>query len=119
LEGEVKNWDFQRPIFPLVNLPTSLFQNALEGLPPDVYFDWAVLEASQDDSNGEINGRNVPHKAVVNFEYSPMFEGQENSETIVKAHLILDESIGGFYSKTLQLELVGFLQQEQKISELL
>jgi hypothetical protein len=80
----VKNWDFRRPIFPLVNLPTSLFQNALEGLPPDVYFDWAVLEASQDDSNGEINGRNVPHKAVVNFGYSPMFE---NSEKIVKAHL--------------------------------
>ena len=103
-----------------------------------VYFGWAVIEQRTGDisSNG---GRNVPIKAVVNVGYSPTFEGKENKEKIVEAHIItksspmekpestgeegesnsndndlIDEIDGDFYDETLRLQLIGYLRPEQK-----
>ena len=82
-------------------------------------------------------GRNAPVKAVVNVGYSPTFEGQENKEKIVEAHLITqssprekdemadeeassddnsvaDEIEGDFYDETMRLQLIGYLRPEQK-----
>ena len=83
-------------------------------------------------------------KAVVNVGYSPTFEGSENKEKIVEAHLITDASPmdksgvvvdndkdnddviddidtvysgeveGDFYHETMRLQLIGFLRPEQK-----
>lgn len=93
--------------FPTANLPSSLFQNALDQVPTGVYFGWALIE-------GSTLGRNIPHKAAVNVGYSPTFEGKENKEKIVEAHLILDEPISDFYNEVMRLELVGFLRSEKK-----
>ena len=95
-----------------------------------MYFGWAVIE---DMSNTQNNGRNVPIKAVVNVGYSPTFEGKENKEKIVEAHLItksspmekpesdsdadteiMDDVEGDFYNETLRLQLIGYLRPEQK-----
>ena len=105
--------------FPTANLPSSFFQDALEEVPTGVYFGWAVLET---DQNGpEKKGRNVPHKAVVNVGYSPTFEGQENPEKIVEAHLIFDTEDGSspldppdFYGEVMRLQLHGYLRPEIK-----
>jgi len=95
-----------------------------------VYFGWAVIESTSTSNKG----RNVPIKAVVNVGYSPTFEGQENQEKIVEAHLItksspmekpestddgessdnIDEIEGDFYDETLRLQLIGYLRAEQK-----
>lgn len=72
-------------------LPASLFQSALEELQTGVYFGWAVIEHQQQRSQSK-KGRNTPLKAVVNVGYSPTFEGKENKEKIVEAHLITDAS---------------------------
>ena len=121
---------------PTANLPSSLFQSALENVDAGVYFGWAVIEGA------DSNFRNTPIKAVVNVGYSPTFEGKENKEKIVEAHLItktspitvyvdtsdMDEdeqstakgSIeeiqidGDFYGETMRLQLIGFLRPEQK-----
>ena len=94
-----------------------------------VYFGWAVIESTTSNK-----GRNVPIKAVVNVGYSPTFEGKENKEKIVEAHLItesspmekpestdddessdnIDEIEGDFYGETLRLQLIGYLRAEQK-----
>eukprot|EP00986_Skeletonema_menzelii_P021456 scaffold34600_cov160-Skeletonema_menzelii.AAC.1 len=118
---------------PTANLPASLFQSALEDVETGVYFGWAVIE-------GEKEGRNGPIKAVVNVGYSPTFEGKENKEKIVEAHLItksspkavineaisdsmldqdeesdvIDEIEDDFYGETMRLQLIGFLRPEQK-----
>ena len=95
-----------------------------------MYFGWAVIENT---STTQYNGRNVPIKAVVNVGYSPTFEGKENKEKIVEAHLItksspmekpgsesdvdtniLDDVEGDFYNETLRLQLIGYLRPEQK-----
>ena len=95
-----------------------------------MYFGWAVIENM---SNTQNNGRNVPIKAVVNVGYSPTFEGKENKEKIVEAHLItksspmekpesesdshteiMDDVEGDFYNETLRLQLIGYLRPEQK-----
>lgn len=95
-----------------------------------VYFGWAVIENTSTTQN---NGRNVPIKAVVNVGYSPTFEGKENKEKIVEAHLItksspmekpesdsdadteiMDDVEGDFYNETLRLQLIGYLRPEQK-----
>ena len=117
---------------PTANLPASLFQSALEDVSTGVYFGWAVIE-------GEEQG---PIKAVVNVGYSPTFEGKENKEKIVEAHLItksspmadiddasitenildqdegesdiIDEINDDFYGETMRLQLIGFLRPEQK-----
>ena len=89
--------------FPTANLPSSLFANALRDVNTGVYFGWAVLE------NGAKR-----HKAVVNVGYSPTFEGQENAEKIIEAHLILDDPLPDFYGETMRLQLVGFLRREIK-----
>lgn len=118
---------------PTANLPASLFQSALEDVDTGVYFGWAVIE-------GEKQGRNGPIKAVLNVGYSPTFEGKENKEKIVEAHLItksspmeqeetsisdivldqgeesdiVDEIQDDFYGETMRLQLIGFLRPEQK-----
>ena len=74
---------------------------------------------------------------MVNVGYSPTFEGQENKEKIVEAHLITqsspmeknekaeeeassddnsvaDEIEGDFYDETMRLQLIGYLRPEQK-----
>jgi riboflavin kinase len=98
--------------FPTANLPSRLFQDALLGVPTGVYFGWAVLE-------GDSKGRNTPHKAVVNVGYSPTFEGQENPEKIVEAHLMFDKNMNpldppDFYGETMRLQLTGYLRPEVK-----
>jgi riboflavin kinase len=104
--------------FPTANLPSSLFQDALADVTNGVYFGWAVLE-------GSTKGRGVPHKAVVNVGYSPTFEGAENPEKIVEAHLIFppqDEEEEApavldppdFYGETMRLQLDAFMREEQK-----
>ena len=91
--------------FPTANLPESLFSGALENVSTGVYFGWAVIE-----------GRGQAHKAAVNVGYSPTFEGKENREKIVEAHLILEEGdeLSDFYNETMRLALSGFLRPEQK-----
>lgn len=97
---------------PTANLPCSLFANALQNVPTGVYFGWAVIEGE----NGEKKGRDVVHKAVVNVGYSPTFDGEENKEKIVEAHLIVDDGDidGDFYGETMRLALYGFLRPEMK-----
>ena len=114
-----------------IQLPASLFQSALEDVSNGVYFGWAVIEQQSPWGNRPI-------KAVVNVGYSPTFEGQENQEKIVEAHLItnsspmemneaantnddsaLDEDVvteieGDFYDETMRLQLIGYLRPEQK-----
>lgn len=89
--------------FPTANLPESLFANALENVSTGVYFGWAVVE-----------GREGTHKAAVNVGYSPTFEGKENREKIIEAHLIPEEPLEDFYNEPMRLSLIGFLRPEQK-----
>ena len=116
-------------IYVYTQLPSSLFQTALEDISNGVYFGWAVIESASSNK-----GRNIPIKAVVNVGYSPTFEGKENKEKIVEAHLIttsspmekpestnneessdnIDEIEGDFYGETLRLQLIGYLRAEQK-----
>ena len=132
---------------PTANLPTSLFQSALEDIPNGVYFGWAVIEQKQ-IQDGDVSvlktGRNKPIKAVVNVGYSPTFEGKENKERIVEAHLITSNSPmtkpperidyeehtigdddsnctaneidGDFYNELMRLQLIGYLRPEQKFN---
>jgi riboflavin kinase len=113
---------------PTANLPASLFQNALQEVDTGVYFGWAALE-------------HIPNrvfKAVVNVGFSPTFEGKENKEKIIEAHLILtqkdndnndyagdDDGDGGkeeetfaplqdFYGQVMRLQLNGYLRDEEK-----
>ncbi|OEU18533.1 riboflavin kinase, partial [Fragilariopsis cylindrus CCMP1102] len=112
---------------PTANLPSSLFQNALEDVATGVYFGWAAIERN----NNELL---QVYKAVVNVGYSPTFEGKENKEKIIEAHLILEkeeeeedhnENDGGdddktsniiedFYGIPMRLQLLGFLREEKK-----
>lgn len=100
-------------------------QRALADVTPGVYIGWAVVE-------GAAKGRNVPHKAVANVGYSPTFEGEENKQKIVEAHLILEErhhrhdddgddgvvvsamDPPGFYGETMRLQLDAFMRPEIK-----
>lgn len=91
--------------FPTANLLPSLFRKALEAVPTGVYFGWAVIEGRNNNSC---------HKAVVNVGLSPTFEGAENAEKIVEAHLLLEEPIEDFYGETMRLQLHGFLRPEIK-----
>lgn len=114
--------------FPTANLPSSLFQNALQHVPTGVYLGWAWIEEGQqyDDNESAITatptGRGVAHKAAVNVGYSPTFEGVENKEKIVEAHLIRcsninnddDDAMTDFYGEFMRLLLVGYLRPEQK-----
>jgi len=84
-----------------VNLPCSLFANVLQNVPGGVYFGWAVIEG-----DGEKKDRNVIHKVVCNVGYSPTFDGEENKEKIVEAHL----NDGDFYGETMRLAFNGFLR---------
>ena len=96
--------------FPTANLPSRLFQGVLQDVACGVYFGWALLE-------GESKGRNVPHKAVVNVGFSPTFEGQENAEKVIEAHLMLEDGAldpPDFYKETMRLQLHGFIRQEMK-----
>ena len=109
--------------FPTANLPSRLFQGALADVPCGVYFGWAVLE---DTGSGKAKkGRNSPHKAVVNVGFSPTFEGQENPEKIVEAHLMLkkkddDDDASSvldppdFYGEVMRLQLHGYIRPEMK-----
>lgn len=97
--------------FPTANLPSSLFQNALAAVPNGVYFGWALIE-------GRGNGGG-PHKAVVNVGISPTFEGAENPEKIIEAHLIVtnnndDKPLDDFYGETMRLQLDAFMRPERK-----
>jgi riboflavin kinase len=87
--------------FPTANLPTRLFQDALEDVSTGVYFGWALV-------HGKV------HKAVVNIGFSPTFEGQENKEKIIEAHLMPEEPLEDFYGDSMRLELVGYLRPEIK-----
>ncbi|CAB9500210.1 Riboflavin kinase [Seminavis robusta] len=104
--------------FPTANLPSGLFQGALQDVPCGVYFGWAVLEGDN-NVDATTTGRNVPHKAVVNVGFSPTFEGQENPEKIVEAHLMLssdDKALDppDFYDEVMRLQLIGFIRPEMK-----
>lgn len=94
--------------FPTANLPSSLFADALADVPTGVY----VGSVSIEQSSEAKKGRGVVHKAVVNVGYSPTFDGEENKEKIVEAHLIIDEGDieGDFYGETMRLALSGFLR---------
>ena len=106
--------------FPTANLPSSLFQNALVDVPNGVYFGWAVIEGGTEGASS--SGRNVPHKAVVNVGISPTFEGEENPEKIIEAHLTRtktthddnDSTLSDFYGETMRLQLDAFMRPEQK-----
>ncbi|KAI2490551.1 Riboflavin kinase [Fragilaria crotonensis] len=114
--------------FPTANLPSSLFQNALQHVPTGVYVGWAWIEEDHQrnhDNDSPITatatGRGVAHKAAVNVGYSPTFEGVENKEKIVEAHLIRcsndnndDDAMTDFYGEYMRLLLVGYLRPEQK-----
>lgn len=95
--------------FPTANLPSSLFQDALQDVANGVYFGWALLE-------GTTPGRNVPHKAVVNVGLSPTFEGAENAEKIIEAHLTVSDDLDppDFYGETMRLQLDAFMRPEVK-----
>lgn len=101
--------------FPTANLPSRLFQDALKAVQPGVYFGYAVLE---DHSKSSVKkGRNCVHKAVVNVGFSPTFEGQENKEKVVEAHLLLEPDTldpVDFYGETMRLQLHAFLRPEMK-----
>ncbi len=101
---------------PTANLPCSLFSNALQDVPTGVYFGWAVVESDGGDSKKKKKGRDEIHKAVVNVGYSPTFDGEENKEKIVEAHLIVDDGTidGDFYGETMRLSLYGFLRPGKK-----
>uniref|UniRef100_A0A7S4AA97 riboflavin kinase n=1 Tax=Pseudo-nitzschia australis TaxID=44445 RepID=A0A7S4AA97_9STRA len=119
---------------PTANLPSSLFQNALEDVGTGVYFGWVALERTQ---NSNTDNDYELHKAVVNVGYSPTFEGEENKEKIIEAHLIMEKGDGkdaesngdsgketesrsdkafieDFYGVAMRLQLVGFLREEKK-----
>mmetsp|Transcript_762 Transcript_762/g.1602 ORF Transcript_762/g.1602 Transcript_762/m.1602 type:complete len:308 (-) Transcript_762:364-1287(-) len=121
---------------PTANLPSCLFQNALEEVTTGVYFGWVTLERNQNSSSDSDSER---FKAVVNVGYSPTFEGEENKEKIIEAHLIVETrdegdsgietddngdndteksdnkaSIDDFYGVPMRLQLVGFLREEKK-----
>lgn len=116
---------------PTANLPSSLFKNALEGVTTGVYFGWAALERGYEKNDDDDDNFQV-YKAVVNVGYSPTFEGKENKEKIIEAHLILekdskqDDNINGdddgetssliedFYGIPMRLQLIGFLREEKK-----
>mmetsp|Transcript_14746 Transcript_14746/g.27725 ORF Transcript_14746/g.27725 Transcript_14746/m.27725 type:complete len:574 (-) Transcript_14746:3158-4879(-) len=105
--------------FPTANLPSSLFVDALEDVPTGVYMGYAVIEPSTSTTTGDKTskkGRGVIHKAVVNVGYSPTFDGSENKEKIVEAHLIVEKGAmeGDFYGETMRLALSGFLRPEMK-----
>ena len=115
-------WRFRGPVargygrggkklgFPTANLVASaFFQNALQDLATGVYIGWARVES------GDAHDSLV-HRAVVNVGYSPTFEGKENPEKIIEAHLMPDEgvSMSDFYEKTMRLELLAYLRPEQK-----
>lgn len=120
-----ERWCFRGPVdrgygrggkklgFPTANLPSSLFQNALSNVPNGVYFGWAVLEDRTNNNNGGGRG---PHKAVVNVGVSPTFEGAENPEKIIEAHLAVEgkQGLSDFYGETMRLQLDAFMRPERK-----
>lgn len=85
---------------PTANLPCSLFQAELSDLPCGVYAGWAGV-------------RGGVHKCVCNVGFSPTFEGAENPEKIVEAHL-MEEFETDFYGEQMRLLLLGFLRPERK-----
>jgi len=101
--------------FPTANLPSRLFQDSLQTVATGVYFGWAVIE-NDNDTVSKKKGRDVYHKAVVNVGYSPTFQGQENVEKIVEAHLIGNTGMDppDFYNETMRLQLHGFMRPEIK-----
>ncbi len=116
---------------PTANLPCSLFQSQLAELRTGVYVGWAAA-------------RGGVHKCVVNVGYSPTFEGKENKEVVVEAHLMhtfsaegatgasdgaadgaaegaaegadaeVDDGFVEFYGEELRLLLLGFVRPEKK-----
>ena len=102
--------------FPTANLRESLFGEALQQVEAGVYFGWArVTEAGkeQDPGYGHV------HKAVANVGFSPTFQGAENPEKIVEAHLMCAEGQSfeaDFYGSTMALTLVGFQRFERKFN---
>lgn len=93
--------------FPTANLPESAFSGALSKLSPGVYSGWAVLESNDGG----------PFQMVANVGYAPTFEGQENREMIVEAHL-MDYSGGDFYGQPLRLMLTAYHRPELKFGSL-
>jgi riboflavin kinase len=94
--------------FPTANLPSTLFQNALEDVQNGVYFGWAVIEG---------RNNNKAYKAIVNVGLSPTFEGAENPEKIIEAHLRIpddQEPFSDFYGETMRLQLDAFMRPERK-----
>ena len=100
--------------FPTANLPSSLFAEALADVRTGVYFGWAVIESPVEDGSDGGAGYDIPHKAVVNVGYSPTFEGKENAEKIIEAHLMPESELSDFYGQKMRLLLGGFLRPERK-----
>ena len=121
---------------PTANLPSRLFQDALTTVETGVYFGWAALEhlwREEDDDDDSTSATTTDPRrthifpAVVNVGYSPTFQGAENKEKIIEAHLILDDGptttttttttpqpLADFYGQVLCLELSGYLRPEKK-----
>ena len=101
-------------LFRSANLPSSLFAEALKDVRTGVYFGWAVIESPVEDGSDGGAGYDIPHKAVVNVGYSPTFEGKENAEKIIEAHLMPESELSDFYGQKMRLLLGGFLRPERK-----
>jgi riboflavin kinase len=81
---------------PTANLPSHLFpKQALQNISTGVYFGWAMLEQQHQEQQQQQSPPTAPqqstYKTVVNIGYSPTFQGQENTEKIIEAHLIVEE----------------------------
>lgn len=51
---------------------------------------------------------------MVNVGYSPTFQGEENKEKIIEAHLLDGKGLDDFYGQVMRLELSGYLRPEKK-----
>jgi riboflavin kinase len=91
---------------PTASLPAHLFQNALATIEPGVYFGWVTVE--------HYMMNQTTFQAVVNVGYSPTFQGEENKEKIIEAHLIDGKGLDDFYGQVMRLELSGYLRPEKK-----
>ena len=89
---------------PTANLPCSLFQEQLADLPCGVYIGWASV-------------RGGVHPSVCNIGFSPTFEGAENPEKIVDAH-VMSEFESDFYGESMGPLLLAFIRDERKFGSL-
>mmetsp|Transcript_27699 Transcript_27699/g.87869 ORF Transcript_27699/g.87869 Transcript_27699/m.87869 type:complete len:192 (-) Transcript_27699:36-611(-) len=104
--------------FPTANLPSSAFAGRLAEVPTGVYSGWAVVEAEAEAAAAAKPPRVYP--MVANIGFSPTFEGEENPEKIVEAHLMDyhpgDKDVLDFYGRPLRLLLCARQRPELKFA---